>query len=320
MQTDTAELAGLVLEAVLYGIFCVLTVGALYVLVYRRMGSPLNAPLILTSILMFLLATTQIIIDTATIFDAFIPLNRPNRQARLANISIPINATKRAIFFAMMILGDVIAIYRCFIVWARNWWLIVIPSICSLISAILAYMTIWATQHRTAGMFILKTPWTYGTAIFTLSLVANAIATSLIAYRIWKNEGQFTLVANTRRGRLLPIARIIIESGLLNTAYLVVYITVLQVQKGKGSLPIVADMASPLVGIIFSLVIVRVGLNSAKETMYGTQLSSLRVKRRHVPGLDQVSATSRSHPLTSSLPYSNDTLSIGFDKLQGNVV
>ncbi|KAG5335737.1 hypothetical protein C0989_000525 [Termitomyces sp. Mn162] len=149
---------------------------------------------------------------------------------------------------------------------------------------------------------------------------AQSAVLALIAYRIWKNEGQFTLVANTRRGRLLPIARIIIESGLLNTAYLVVYITVLQVQKGKGSLPIVADMASPLVGIIFSLVIVRVGLNSAKETMYGTQLSSLRVKRRHVPGLDQVSATSRSHPLTSSLPYSNDTLSIGFDKLQGNVV
>ncbi|KAG6895235.1 hypothetical protein C0995_012987 [Termitomyces sp. Mi166 len=209
--------------------------------------------------LMFSLATTQIVIDTSTIFDAFIPLDRPNREARLANISIPINAAKRAIFFAMMILGDVIAvgvllqsddnsaevsqIYRCFIVWARNWWLIVIPSICSVISAILAYMTIWATQHRKAGMFILKTPWTYGTAIFTLSLVANAIATSLVAYRIWMSERQFNRVANTRRGRLLPIARIVVESGLLNTAYLIVYITVLQVQKGKGSLPIVADMS-----------------------------------------------------------------------------
>lgn len=40
----------------------------------------------------------------------------------------------------------------------------------------------------------------------------------------------------------MPVARILIESGALNTAYLVTYITVLQVQKGQGSLPIVADM------------------------------------------------------------------------------
>lgn len=51
-------------------------------------------------------------VDCVTIFDAFIALDRPTRKATLANISIPINATKRALFFAMMILGDAIVVLR----------------------------------------------------------------------------------------------------------------------------------------------------------------------------------------------------------------
>ncbi|KAG6812293.1 hypothetical protein H0H92_003602 [Tricholoma furcatifolium] len=302
---------------------CILTSGTLYVLTYGRKGSPANIPLILTSILMYLLATAQIVIDTTSIFQAFISLDRAARKARLADISIPVNATKRAIFFGMMILGDAIAIYRCYIIWLKNWWLIAIPSACSLISAILAYMTIWATQHPEAGNFILSTPWTYGTAIFVLSLVANAIATSLVAYRIWSNEREFnktlgasdsgiTRLASAGRSRLLPIARIVFESGLLNTAYLIVYITVLQVQKGQGSLPIVADMASPLVGLIFSLVIVRIGIKNANRTAYSNQFSTLRVKQGPVSSSVTAISRGKGHIIsTSSAPQNESVIELG---------
>ncbi|KAK0447012.1 uncharacterized protein EV420DRAFT_1714619 [Desarmillaria tabescens] len=209
---------------------------------------------------MYSLATAQLAVDCVTIFNTFVPMGRATRQTTLANITIPVNAAKRAIFFTMMVLGDAIVICRCWVVWAYPWYLVVLPILCSVSSAVLAYMTIWATQHRDTGAFILKTPSSYGTAILILSLAANAISTSLIAYRIWRSESRMkAITSNTsKRGRLMPVVRIVIESGALNTADLITYIAVLQAQRGKGSLPIVADMASPLVGIIFSLVIVRV--------------------------------------------------------------
>ncbi|KAK0435497.1 hypothetical protein EV421DRAFT_1835228 [Armillaria borealis] len=267
MQSDVAELAGLVIEACLYGVLTVLTIGTLYVLLRRRRREAVNYTLLATSVLMYSLATAQIVVDCITIFNTFIPMDRATRQATLANVTIPTNAAKRAILFAMMILGDAIVIYRCWVVWAHNWYFVILPILCSVSSAVLAYMTIWATQHRIAGAFILRTPWSYGTAIFILSLAANAISTSLIAYRIWSSERQLkaSTAGTSGRGHIMPVVRIIIKSGALNTAYLIAYITVLQVQKGKGSLPIVADMGSPLVGSIFSLVIVRVGLNKMRN-------------------------------------------------------
>lgn len=42
---------------------------------------------------------------------------------------------------------------------------------------VLSYITIWATQHPIQGAFILKNQGDWGTALFTLSLSANVIAT-----------------------------------------------------------------------------------------------------------------------------------------------
>ena len=54
----------------------------------------------------------------------------------------------------------------------------------------------------------------------------------------WRSNVETPRSAST----LLPIVRILIESGALNTAYLTVYIIVLYVEKGAGGVPIVADM------------------------------------------------------------------------------
>ncbi|KAG7095905.1 hypothetical protein E1B28_006592 [Marasmius oreades] len=313
MQTDVAELAGIVVEAVLYGIFTVLTIGTLYVLLRGKRGrSALNHPLIFTSVLMFVLATVQIVVDCVVIFDAFIEINpRPVRKLKMSNIRIPIVAAKRALFFAMMILGDAIVIYRCWMVWGKNWLVIILSSFCCIASGTLAYMTIYATQHAGSLTDILKHPWVYGTAIFTLSIIANGIATSLIAFRIWRNERKLVLPSvSTKstsglsvisgRGSLLPIARILVESGALNTAYLIAYTIVLQVEEGQGSLPIVADMSTPLVGIIFSLVIVRVQIRSTQIMRPSTDGSTTAASRT---GLSFAFNQNRSEQLSDQDMY-----------------
>lgn len=66
--------------------------------------------MVVTSLLMFTLATCQLAVDTTSVFNAFIDLDRTARIALLNTKTIPINAAKHAIFFALMILGDAIVV------------------------------------------------------------------------------------------------------------------------------------------------------------------------------------------------------------------
>lgn len=126
-------------------------------------------------------------------------------------------------------------------------------------------------------------------------LTDDLSSTAAIAFRLWMSQRQISSARTStshqtgRRG-LWSVARILIESGSLNAAFLITYIAVLYAEKGQGSLPIVSDMvanilnysyygiisnermhfpdphqATPMVGIIFSMVIVRVGMNSEDD-------------------------------------------------------
>ncbi|KAF8883518.1 hypothetical protein BD779DRAFT_1539314 [Infundibulicybe gibba] len=70
-----------------------------------------------------------------------------------------------------------------------------------------------------------------GYPIFALSFGANGISTCLIAYKIWKADRQFNQISSrtfVSRRSLFLFARIVIENGAINSAYLLAYAIVLQ--------------------------------------------------------------------------------------------
>ncbi|TDL19927.1 hypothetical protein BD410DRAFT_693330, partial [Rickenella mellea] len=259
MEIDVAELAGIVCEGILYGIFLALFVATLTILTRRRRHSSPNVPMISGAVVLFVLATAQIIVDTTNIFQAFIPLDRPHRIGFMRDVTKPIFAAKHAIYFTAMLVGDVIVIYRTFIVWSSNFWVILAPVLCSLGSAVSAYQTIWAVRHIQSVTIKAESGWGY--AIFALSLAANTISISLLAYRIWTHERRITSTMS-KGSRFksfdnLTIVKIILESGFINAAYLLSYLIVLR--SGSQGLEIMASISTPLVGIIFATVILRTG-------------------------------------------------------------
>ncbi|KAG7099804.1 hypothetical protein E1B28_001615 [Marasmius oreades] len=288
----------MIVEAILYGIFTVLTIGTLYILTKRGSNADLNYAVIFTSVLMFVLATAEIVVNCVVIFDAFIeiapgPNPRAVRKLKMDNLGNPLVLAKKAIFLTMMILGDVIVIYRCWIVWAKNWYVIILSSLCCLASATIAYMTMYSAQHPGTYPGLLERPWASGAAMFTLSIVANGVANLLIAFRIWRNEREVihhSTGSSRTAGRLpssvvwgrnsfFPIARIILESGALYTVFLIAFTIVLrrETPRRQQSMPILANMITPLIGIIFSLVIVRVKIlsnRSLKDSQRTTAASS----------------------------------------------
>ncbi|KAF8883522.1 hypothetical protein BD779DRAFT_825736 [Infundibulicybe gibba] len=274
LQIDEGELAGIAIESVLYGIFLVLDIAALYILFRRRGYRSINKPLVFAAIVMLLLATAQFVVDATITFDAFITISdRPTRQVYINNITVPIIAATHAIYFTMMIVGDVIVIYRCYVVWGYSLRVVAFPILCSVGSGACAYQAIWAVQHPN---FNLTVENNMAFPVFSLSFAANGIATSLIAYKIWKADRQLkkTMSIISTRRSLLPAARIIIESGAVNTAYLFIHMFVVYSNDAFG-VQIMASIASPLVGIIFTMVIIRATLaadRQAASTTIGNQI------------------------------------------------
>ncbi|OSD04721.1 hypothetical protein PYCCODRAFT_1433051 [Trametes coccinea BRFM310] len=273
MLIDTAELAGLAAEAALYGVFLCLFCVCGYDLVERRrrLKTQLSWPMVLAGVLLILLATARFIVDCCNIFVAFI--HHDPREARLAylqDVTQPLFTTKHCIFITTLLVGDSFVNFRCWIVWGKNIWVIVIPVIFSLVSTASGSYTMWAYGHLPNQTIHSEADWL--TVLFSLSLVANALATSLLAYRIWSVDRQTrdalpSDMAGT--SKLSPLVRIIAESGVINAGYLFVFVMTLEF--GSQALEIMSEMAVPLTGIIFSIVILRVGHQQHGDSFYATR-------------------------------------------------
>ncbi|TDL17410.1 hypothetical protein BD410DRAFT_794370 [Rickenella mellea] len=268
IQIDVAELAGIVLEGILYGIFISLFVATMHILLTRKHHkSRPNIPMIIAAVVMFLLATVQISLDTTNVFRAFINLDRTQRLEFLTDPAKPIWAAKAATYFAMMIVGDIIGIYRTYIVWGRKFWVIFVPVCCTVGSAVASCQTIWTLRHLESVTVKEESKWGY--AIFSLSLAANSIATALLAYKIWANEARINAVLSedSKMGRFsnMIIVKVVLESGVINAAYLVTYIVILGC--GSHGLEVLEFMSTPLVGIIFATVILRTSTAAQRSSM-----------------------------------------------------
>ncbi|KDR76844.1 hypothetical protein GALMADRAFT_156179 [Galerina marginata CBS 339.88] len=260
IRVDSAELAGILAEGPLYGIFLVLDVIAINILTRRRRHTSFNPFFVTAAALMLLLATAQFVVDSTNIAMGFLPIeNRALRQSFFLDLTQPIFAAKHAIYFTMMLVGDAIVIYRCYIVWNHNFWIVLIPILCSLGSGACAYQTIWAIRHLSFKLSFIRLEKSMGFAVFGLSFSANAIATG--------ENLRKTLSVSSAGRRLTPVLRIVLESGVVNTLYLLAYTIILD--QGTDGIQIMASIVTPLVGIIFTTVIIRAALSaesSAQET------------------------------------------------------
>ncbi|KAF5316010.1 hypothetical protein D9619_006923 [Psilocybe cf. subviscida] len=275
LQIDVAELSGLVVEAIFYGVFLTLFIVSAYIFVRRQMakGDSLSLPMTVTAVCMILCATAQLSVDTANIFVAFLHRTRVERLRYLSDTSTKLFSAKHCITITQLLIGDSFVSYRCWIVWGRRIWIVILPILLSLGSAVCGTYVMWFYAHFPGTTVLEKKSWVAG--IFTLSLCANAVATSLLAFRIWQVDRRTRQLMGTSTSSLMPIVKILIESGAINAAYLFVYNVSLL--SGSEALEFMAQVATPISGIIFSIVIIRVGLNTKGELDWTVDHRSTRL-------------------------------------------
>ncbi|KAH7912484.1 hypothetical protein BJ138DRAFT_1112280 [Hygrophoropsis aurantiaca] len=288
LTLSEAELAGTLIQSVLFGAYIVLFVACLYVLLAKRRPhrgnklrrrQPVNRTLFTISMILFLLIASHWVVSIARLFPAFIydVFSVGGSDAYLAFAGNPSYVAKTALYVAQMFVGDITMVYRLYIVWGRSWRVIIAPVITTsaLLAAGVGAVYSFARIQRGVPIFT-STSGSWIVTVFATSLTTNIIVTSLITCRILSvNRGirSYTPQSGSYTPRsLTKIITIVLESaGIYTVCLTITHVSYLT----KAMFQFTAlDVTSPAIGIAFSLIIVRVGLGWATEGQISTSVTS----------------------------------------------
>ncbi|KZT50128.1 hypothetical protein CALCODRAFT_559235 [Calocera cornea HHB12733] len=166
----------------------------------------------------------------------------------------------------VVFLADAVLTWRVWMVYNRRL-LVVGPSIalwlgtigCTIYLLVLELSSMSPSLGPDEPLLVSATQWLMAAEILTL--VQNTLATLLIAFRLWRMDRK---VSRYREGSLITVVWVVIESGALFSALWITEIAPNAAGYEPGILA-VSQLATPVVGIAFSLLIVRVGLGLTND-------------------------------------------------------
>jgi len=222
-------------------------------------------------IVMFAIATLHISINFLRTLRGYVDYSSVpgGPLVYLGNLAAWHQILKDTLYATQSILGDAVAVYRCWVLWNRNYKLIAFPFALLIVSTISGYTVsaLLATLSPEDTVFNSRlNSWI--TTFYAVAVVQNTITTSLIAYRLWSIE---RTSSNYRlgRGNFMPVLRILVESAAL---YLAAEIVLLAVYRSHSNAQyIMLDSISPIVGITFCAITIRVTLRSRQEYIFSTR-------------------------------------------------
>ncbi|KAJ8072562.1 hypothetical protein PM082_016121 [Marasmius tenuissimus] len=265
------RLADIVLNTLLYGIF--LTINTVYIwLLCSKIGKQysrtrgvsrlLGQPLFLGAVALFATITAHWICNIIRLFQAFEEGTVPLEY--YLDFSQKIYATKMALILASVFFGDIIIVYRLWVVWNRKYYVILLPSFSIIGLAVGASgMTYELTKYEKGDDIFSSTTWVICEGVF--SMITNVYSTGLIAWRIWETNRHCSAyrLNHAASNSLMAATAVFVESALLYSSFLVVYLVTHIAQHGIQSL--LADCLPSVAGISFGLINLRCHLSRASR-------------------------------------------------------
>ncbi|KAI0324272.1 hypothetical protein GY45DRAFT_432739 [Cubamyces sp. BRFM 1775] len=279
MPTDTtfplamAEIVALFMESMLFGAFSVLYAIAIWILLYRKRISSrvkLNRMLFLTSTTLWILCSAHLTIVVIRAVKGF--ANWGDRSPHGANdyysiVSDPTEVAKDAVYNLTTFVADSFVTYRLWIVWNRTWWILIVPSILLLGTAVVGIGVCVEIARTAIGDAIFAPnlqPWIR--SFFAISLATTLFATVFIAARLmWadRQSSEFRAMGSAASSHW-KVLETIIQSAAIYSAALVSSIGTYLA--GSNAHYVCLDCVQPLIGITFTLIIIRIGLAPAVDS------------------------------------------------------
>jgi len=264
-----SELVALAVESFCYGIYFALFGGSVRLLYSKRKTIGNAMPLIGLASVFAILITWHIITDAVRLVNAFKHSQLPiGGDLYYANLASALSLIKTALYLVITILFDGFILHRCWIIWDRNCLVVVLPFLIFLADIGTGIASIQGLSGIAKGdsVFIAKQE-KIAKSFFSSTVAVNGLCSLLIAYRVWVRQNP---VRDSRKAfTLSKEAVIIVESAGIYFVTLICLISTYTRQ--SNAFNVFLDMASPIIGLSFSLIITRIGKLSTEATHISMQ-------------------------------------------------
>jgi len=299
MKPQYSQLVAIWLEGLLYGLYVPIFATAVYYLAVRP-NSPVNKTILAVTSVLFMLGTMHVAGSFKTMIDAFITFaDRPGGPAAFfANEREPINVFRKAVSALSILVGDGLVIYRCYVIWSRNWWIVAGP-IASMVATFITGLVVARDLLNLKGNedtftrpMLISVP-----LYFSFSFVTNLLVTFLIGFRLWTVS---RAVASLRTGgRSLRTVAILTESAAI---YPIVNLFALILFAIKDNAQVIPSNAlCQIIGIAPTLIVVQVQAGLS-ETDRGYSMDS-----RQRSGVPHRPSTARTEYHVSTFAHGNNS-------------
>ncbi|KAJ7439066.1 hypothetical protein B0H11DRAFT_2103248 [Mycena galericulata] len=264
---DKTFLVAAWLEVLAYGCFFVVFFIGVYIHFGFHKGQSLhNKIMFCISVLMFIIATMHLAINVFRLIRGYVDfaLAPGGPAGYIGTLNRWDHMMKDTLYATQSMVGDAAAIYRCWILWSRDYRVIVIPASLLMITIGSGYYitdVLYPRENPDASIFS-PTLLKFITLFYAIAVTQNIITTGLMSWRLWQGERR---IGGHRLGEstLMPILRILIESAAL---YLFVEILLLATYAVNYNVQyIILESVTPIAGLTFSLITIRINLRSQKK-------------------------------------------------------
>ncbi|KAJ7685830.1 hypothetical protein B0H17DRAFT_1204662 [Mycena rosella] len=182
-------------------------------------------PVVAATTLLFLVSTCSAVLAIVDVMDAFIYYQGPGGALEFFDTR---NNGWKHWFLAVedtlqVTLGDALLIYRCFVIYDRNWRAIAVPAVSWLAMAAMS-ITASAREATLPGAKRLNDPSMIpvlsGTLVLTFT--TSVITTYLIVRRLWRAEVQMSLRGVIQAHFLSRVAIVFFETGMIYTLSVII--------------------------------------------------------------------------------------------------
>ncbi|KAJ7470029.1 hypothetical protein B0H11DRAFT_1389142 [Mycena galericulata] len=292
VQVHTARLIALFVGCVLYGILLTTFVPCLRSLLFSatedskfrfKPRRDIKFPILVATILMFLVSSFSAVLSMQDVIDAFIDYNGPGGALEFYN---DVNAGWKHWMPAVedtvqVILGDALLIYRCYVLYDRSLRTIMLPAASWLALCVASIISSYREAMLT-GTQRLNSPSVrpFLSATLLLTLITSIITTCFIVRRLFKVEQRKDLRGSIEPHFLTRVATIFFESGMI---YSLSIIASLGVYLTDSNLQYVASLAMiHIIPITCNLLLIRVGaIGRTQKSFMNSSLEAERIESEH---------------------------------------
>ncbi|EGN92090.1 hypothetical protein SERLA73DRAFT_79886 [Serpula lacrymans var. lacrymans S7.3] len=295
----SANLAAVCIESFLYGIFFVLSMSSVFLLIVRHRSqytqypaksrrSILTSPIFVGTILLFITVTTHWIITFLRLFQAFLLYERGTSPLSFyGDLSQATEVVKTGFVMATISISDAMLvcqtdgicvtftefptqIYRLWLIWNHKLSVIILPLFTLMGLTVCGVgATYQLTLYHIEKKLYMSQAGRWVTSDCVFTLCTNIY--TMIAWKVWRTNKASRTHGYTQ-GSLLPILATLVESAALYTLWSIFFFATYQSHTNLHST--ILDTWSPVAGIAYTLINVRVGLGhtqSSKQISFASQ-------------------------------------------------